>query len=335
MPNTNEFDQAMFEDSSTINFGGEDGFDLFAGFDEETDETGADAADTTGAEGAATQDSEDTGDEESAGTETEDAEQDAPTTEQPSGPEKLTFTAKIDHKEQEISIGADELPTIYQKAANMDRAVQRADAAKQDAERYKGVVNNVAALARKLDYSGDTPEDAIAAMISGITKSQRDSKVQELVSGGTAQEVAEFIVDQRMQSAETVDTAEPDTANEDDPQDTSEADDGSAEQAPSQEQFAKDLQELLARRPELVSSNGKFPEEVIQAYVSGENLTVAYLDYESKKNAAEKQALEKQTKVLKHNQESARRAPVKGVSSSGGTGGKEDPWLAGFDDEYW
>ena len=62
---------------------------------------------------------------------------------------------------------------------------------------------------------------------------------------------------------------------------------------------------------------------------------ITYLDYESKQSAAEKQALEKQNRIFRQNQESANRAPVKGVSGSGGISSKEDPWLAGFDDPYW
>ena len=184
MPNNNEFDQAMFEDSSTIHFGGDGEFDFLAGFDETNEHASAEAEDTTAAEGAEPQVSDSEGTEESAQAEPESAEEEAPTTELPSAPEKLTFTAKIDHKEQEVSIGADELPAIYQKAANMDRAVQRAEAARQDADRYRGVVDSVAALARAMNYDGDTPEETVEAMISGITKSQRDNKVQALVSGG-------------------------------------------------------------------------------------------------------------------------------------------------------
>lgn len=337
MPNNNEFDQAMFEDDSTVQLGGYGDQELFAGFDDEEQASAdpANAEDTTDAEtaeGAETQDSG-TGDSEEDAGAPEDQEE-APTTEQPSAPEKLTFKAKIDHKEQEISIGADELPTIYQKAANMDRAVQRADAARQDADRYRGVLDNVASLAQMLNYSGDTPEAAIEAMISGITQSQRESRVQELVNGGTAQAVAEFVVDQQMNSAgrgSSIPASQEEAA--DVPEDTVTEESGGS--APSQEQFAKDLRALLDRRPELVGKTDKFPEEVLQAYIGGENLTVAYLDYEAKQAAAEKKALEETNRVLKHNQESARRAPVKGVSSSGGTGGKEDPWLSGFDDNYW
>ena len=338
MPNNSEFDQAMFEDNSTVQLGGYGDQELFAGFDDEeqasvSDANAEDTTDAETAENAETQDSGTDGAEESANGAPEDQEE-APTTEQPSAPEKLSFKAKIDHKEQDVSIVPEDLPVIYQKSVNMDRAVQRAAEAQKELERYKGVVGSVASMAQMLNYSGDTPEAAIEAMISGITKSQRESRIQELVSGGTAQAVAEFVVDQQMQSAvqRSTEQAPNDDAN-DVPEDTIAEEAGG--DAPSQEQFAKDLRALLDLRPELVGKTDKFPEEVLQAYISGENLTVAYLDYEAKQAAAEKKALEKANRVLQHNQESARRAPVKGVASSGGTGGKEDPWLAGFDETYW
>ena len=339
MPNNSEFDQAMFEDNSTVQLGGYGDQELFAGFDDEeqasvSDANAEDTTDAETAENAETQDSGTDGAEESANGAPEDQEE-APTTEQPSAPEKLSFKAKIDHKEQDVSIVPEDLPVIYQKSVNMDRAVQRAAEAQKELERYKGVVGSVASMAQMLNYSGDTPEAAIEAMISGITQSQRESRVKDLVDGGTAQEVAEFVVDQQMQSAAR-DTAAPENPNDTQTgQEDAAADDAAVGSAPSQDQFASDMQALLKRRPELVSKTDKFPEEVLKAYIGGENLTVAYLDYEAKQAAAEKKALEEANRVLQRNQESARRAPVKGVASSGGTGGKEDPWLAGFDETYW
>ena len=78
-----------------------------------------------------------------------------------------------------------------------------------------------------------------------------------------------------------------------------------------------------------------FPDEVLQAYMEGENLTVAYMEYEMKQAAAERAGLQEQNRVLQQNQKSAARAPVKGVSGGGETGGKEDFTLAGFDDPDW
>lgn len=331
----NEIEQQAFEDESTIHFGGDgEEIDFFAGFD---DDAGAQVAPTTEQQSAEPEDSSEA--EESAAQDGDGTE--APTTEQQSAePEKLTFKAKIDHQEQDVSIEADELPTIYQKAQNMDRAVQRANKAQQEMEQYRNNMEEIASMARALGFNGDTPEAAIRAMMTGVTSSTREQRVEALVNDGTAKEVAEFIVDQQMKPVPAPQTHDPETEeqkqdNEPDIQDEAEGDVDDANQPPTPEQFNMDLQKLLALRPGVLESGAPFPEEVLQAYMAGENLTVAYLDYESKQSAAERQELEKQNRIFRQNQESAQRAPVKGVSGSGGITSKEDPWLAGIDDTYW
>lgn len=320
----NEFDSSLFEDSSTVHFEDDGGaeFDFLAGFDDEVTDAGEAGADTT-AEPAETV--EGTGDE--ADTEGfDEGGEEAPTTEQTetqteASPTKLTFRVKIDHQDQDVSVDESELPGLYQKAANMDRANQRANEAKQEAAQHKEYIDRIAQAARVLDFQGETSEDVIQAMLDGITASARDAKVQSMMDAGTAKEVAEFIVNQQMQA----EPARPAQA-EQPPAETG--------GAPTPEQFSKDLQSLLTRRPELRDLK-EFPEEVLSAYAQGENLTVAYLDYESRRNASERNAFENQNKILKQNQESANKAPVRGVAGSGANTAKEDPWLQGFDDEYW
>lgn len=331
----NDIEQKAFEDESTIHFGGDgEEIDFFAGFD---DDAGTQAAPTTEQQSA---EPEDSGEAEESAAQDGDGEE-APTTEQQSAePEKLTFKAKIDHQEQDVSIEADELPTIYQKAQNMDRAVQRANKAQQDMEQYQNSMEEIASMARALGFNGETPEAAIRAMMTGVTSSTREQRVEALVNDGTAKEVAEFIVDQQMKPVPVVQTHEPEVEDgqqqeEPDIQDEAAGDVDDGSQPPSPEQFNLDLQKLLARRPGILESGKPFPEEVLSAYMKGENLTVAYLDYESKQSAAERQELEKQNRIFRQNQESAQRAPVKGVSGSGGITSKEDPWLAGIDDTYW
>ena len=331
----NDIEQKAFEDESTIHFGGDgEEIDFFAGFD---DDAGTQAAPTTEQQSA---EPEDSGEAEESAAQDGDGEE-APTTEQQSAePEKLTFKAKIDHQEQDVSIEADELPTIYQKAQNMDRAVQRANKAQQDMEQYRNSMEEIASMARALGFNGDTPEAAIRAMMTGVTSSTREQRVEALVNDGTAKEVAEFIVDQQMKPVPAAQPHEPEAEEqrqqkEPDIRDEAEGDVDDGSQPPSPEQFNLDLQKLLARRPGILESGKPFPEEVLSAYMKGENLTVAYLDYESKQSAAERQELEKQNRIFRQNQESAQRAPVKGVSGSGGITSKEDPWLAGIDDTYW
>lgn len=315
---SNEINGSLFEDSSTIHFGGdgEEAFDFLQGFD---DAGAAEATDTTDA--SATEE----GAEQTA--QGEETAEGAPTTEQAQGQDqptsnKLTFKAKVDHQEQDVSVDESELPSLYQKAMNMDRANQRANTARQEADGYKSYIEQIAETARTLDFQGETAEQVIEAMLSSVLGTAKDAKVEALVSGGTTKEVAEFIVDQQMKAAEHT---QPTT------QTRPIAEEGAA---PSAEQFSKDLQQLISKRPELRSMQ-EFPEEVLAAYAQGENLTVAYLDYESRKTAAEMKALANQNKIFKQNQESANKAPVKGVTGSGGTDAKEDIWLKGFDDNYW
>ena len=338
----NDMDQSLFEDESTLHFGGEEGeeFDYLAGFD---NDTGSVQEAPTTEQDAAEQAREvsDTGEAANAESGCEDPG-DAPTTEQTEDQAgKLTFKAKIDHQEQNVSIGTDELPTLYQKAQNMDRAVQRANQAQQDAEQYRKSMAEFAAKARALGAEGETPTDVLRALMDSITSSARTQQIEELVSGGTAKEVAEFVVDQRMKSAAAQEQTapevrEPEAAAEkaEEPEDASQAKDG-VQEPPSPEQFNLDLQKLLSLRPEILETGKPFPDEVLNAYMKGENLTVAYLDYESKQTAAEKQTLEKQNRIFQQNQESAKRAPVRGVAGSGGIDSKQDPWLAGIDDPYW
>lgn len=327
-------EQTAFEDESTIHFGGDGAeFDFLAGFD---DDASASEAPTTEQQSAENQEGSET--EESDGQDVGDAE--ASTIEQQSTePGKLTFKAKIDHQEQDVSIEADELPTIYQKAQNMDRAVQRANKAQQDMEQYRSSIEEIASMARGLGFDGTTPEEAIRAAMNDMTHSTREQRVEALVNNGTAKEVAEFVVDQQMKPApaaephetEAEEQQQAEAETQEEPADGT--DHGST--TPTPEQFNLELQNLLARRPELLESGKPFPEEVLKAFMAGENLTVAYLDYESKQSAAERQELEKQNRIFRQNQESAKRAPVRGVSGSGGISSKEDPWLVGFDDPYW
>ena len=255
----NDIEQKAFEDESTIHFGGDgEEIDFFAGFD---DDAGTQAAPTTEQQSAEPEDSGEA--EESAAQDGDGTE--APTTEQQSAePEKLTFKAKIDHQEQDVSIEADELPTIYQKAQNMDRAVQRANKAQQDMEQYRNSMEEIASMARALGFNGDTPEAAIRAMMTGVTSSTREQRVEALVNDGTAKEVAEFIVDQQMKPVPAAETHEPEAEeqqqdNEPDIQDEAAGDVDDGSQPPSPELNAITGKYILAetdRQLELARQQG-------------------------------------------------------------------------------
>jgi len=308
-----------------------DDFDFTAGFDSTGSEDTAVTENPT--EGDTTPE---TGTEEPAPAEEanpSETSESAPTTEQ--GPEdngKLHFTAKIDHQEQEIDLDPKELPTIYQKAANMDRAVKRATDIENQVAELQGRLSDIASLARVLNFEGDTDEAVIAAMREGLTDGARKSQIDAMVGEGTSQQVAEYIADQRIkEAAQAKQQAVPSAPDE--------------SGVPSPEQFSKDLQELLELKPELKNPGTQFPDEVLQAYMGGANLKDAYFRWETTSTAAKNAELEernaelaKQLKILQQNQASAQRAPVRGVSSGGGAASgqqAEDPYTAGFDDDYW
>jgi hypothetical protein len=326
----------VFSNSSDVTLDTEGTLDLFAGFDDTapvTETTGAneDTAESTGDESADTQEAStrDTTQEELPAAETEAT----PTTEQQPQTDDhgdLTFNAKINHQEQSVTLSRDELPAIYQKAQNMDRAVQRANAAKEELGRYKAMVDQAMGLAKVMNFSGETPEATIEAMVNGISETARNSQVSAMVEAGTTQEVAEYIVDQKMKDArESVAETEVQSPS-------AEEETADAVQLPTTEQFSADLQTLFQKRPELRSAQSPFPEQVLKAYMAGENLTAAYLEYEAQQNAQELETLRQQNRVYQQNEAAAQKAPIKkGVSASGGTQQKEDPMLAGFDEPYW
>jgi hypothetical protein len=103
---------------------------------------------------------------------------------------------------------------------------------------------------------------------------------------------------------------------------------------PSQEQFSKDLKVLLQKRPELEQTGRLLPESVLKAYLQGENLLAAYLEYEGEQNSRELTELRRQNQIYQQNQSAAELAPIRKGVSGGGVQG-EDPMLAGFDEPYW
>lgn len=333
METREEMNAEVFGNSSDfdVNGGGanEPEYDIFAGWDDGIPQK----AEADGEPVASEADLPEPAPEEEQEAQQADAETEAPTTEQ-TEPKKLSFRAKIDHKEQDVSIREDELPAIYQKAQNADRAERRASEAKATADTYKAYMDKMARVAGLMNFSGETLEGKLDALYEGIVGSAKESKVKELVEAGTAQEVAEFVVNQQMKDAEQgMATAgvqdEPEAADKG-------GNDGTQQQPPTPEQFQQDLQALFARFPDAAGDGAEFPHEVMEAYIRGENLTVAYMDHRVRNAAAENQRLKEQNRILQQNQASAKKAPIhSGVSGSTGRQKAEDPMLAGFDDKGW
>lgn len=261
-----------------------------AGDDQEED-TGTDAYDDTHT----------TGDGE--GGESEDGAADAPTTGQETTRPKLKFSAKIDHKVQDVELDETELPTIYQKAQNADRTRSKLD-------KMQPLVDKGTKLAKILGY------DTMDAMLDAAEKSYREGEVERLKGEGVHPDVAEELVESRTKKA--IESIPVEKSDEDAGRD-----------------FQGEVADLLKVHPELRGT--QLPASVVNACVAeGKSLVGAYEAYARKQAEAETKAVKAENKRLKQNADAARRAPVRGVSKGGKTNtDPDDPFIAGFNSDRW
>lgn len=258
---------------------------------------------------------EQTAEDQAPGTETQ---QEVPTiepTETPTEKRRLKFKAKYNHQEQDVDIDEDDLPNIYQKslfADSLQEKLKKADAEKADIE----------ALAKAMKYENG------AAMIAAARDNFRKSEIERLVDDGASEEVAEWIVDQRMGLKPAAATPEPTTVQEDTP--------AQEQNAPAERDFQKEVAQLVKAYPELKGS-GPLPQEVVDATIKGgRSLIEAYTSYKAGQAEAELKKLKNENQILKQNAASAARAPVTGVSGGGATDTKPvDPFLEGFNSRYY
>lgn len=230
----------------------------------------------------------------------------APTTEQETERPKLKFSAKIDHKVQDVELDETELPTIYQKAQNADRTKAKLDKAQP-------LIDKGNKLAKILGY------DSMDAMLDAAEKSYRDGEIERLKGEGVHPDVAAELVESRTKRAiesvpaeETVD-----------------------ETSSTGRDFQGEVADLLQAHPELRGT--QLPASVVNACVAeGKPLVRAYEEYARKQAEAENKAVKAENKRLKQNADAARRAPVRGVSKGGKTNtDPDDPFLTGFNSDRW
>lgn len=228
----------------------------------------------------------------------EPTKQDAPHT-------KLKFKAKIDREDREVEVDESDLPSLYQRAQNHDRAQNKL-------ARLSPLVDSAEAMARMMGY------DNLQAMIDKAEEGYRESEVRRLKREGVHEEVARDMVQRRMEEAGR-------EAKEKEQEETN---------APAgARNFRTETAELLRQRPELQGK--KLPEEVVKSCIyQGKNLMVAYAEYEANKEKAEAESLRQRIRILEQNQASAAKAPVKGAVGGGAADTKpEDPFLMGFDSD--
>ena len=311
--NTNTIPAASEEFETFLPEGWAEGDNIFdvdswTGGGDQADESdaGDEQEEVTEAEEGAEDETLTTGGDEAAEESGEDGDN-APTTEQETERPKLKFSAKIDHKVQDVELDETELPTIYQKAQNADRTRAKLD-------KVQPIITKGNRLAKILGY------DSIDAMLDAAENSYREGEIDRLKGEGVHPDVAAELVESRTRKAmEAIPAEQPDTDDE--------ADTG--------RDYRGEVADLLQAHPELRGT--QLPASVVNACVAeGKPLVRAYEEYARKQAEAENKAVKAENKRLKQNADAARRAPVRGVSKGGKTNtDPDDPFLIGFNSDHW
>ena len=249
----------------------------------------------------------------------EGEEEEAPTTEtetpaQEPTSNKLRFKARVDHEDVEAEIDESDLPTLYQKATATDR--------------YQAKLAKVSPLMDRLErMAKNAGYESAEAMLDYEENYARDTAIDNLVKQGTPREIAEDYVDRRFGAAAT-------PAAEQNATGAGETGDSvNQQQKPAARDFAEEVRELWAMRPDL--RGVQIPSEVAAAAANGQNLSLAYFAYEAKQAKASADTLRKENEVYKQNAAAAAKAPVKGVSGGGATDTQpKDPFLIGCDSDW-
>jgi hypothetical protein len=221
----------------------------------------------------------------------------------------LKFRAKIDHEEMDVSLNPSDLPSLFQKAQNHDRMQARHD---RDSKRLSDLEN----VAKELGY------ESLDAMMENARSSNRNKLVKELVDGGTAREVAEYVVDQKLSAKQT------------DVKSVKSTEKAADAPATEENEFSAQVAELFHARPELRGVLKELPQEVTADVLAGKKTVLAsYTAWERKQLKAENEKLKNERNLYAQQADAAAKAPVRGANVAGSAQQeKADPWLAGFDD---
>lgn len=219
--------------------------------------------------------------------------------------EKPTFRVKFNHEEKEISY--DDAAPYIQKGMKYDR--------------LEATFNEGTKLARELGYQ------SMSEMIQAAKDNYINGRIQELVDEGVHEDVARMAVEHKMQS--TLHKAETEAAEAEAQAEAQAQQYVAQKQQSAQEARMQELKGQVEAFREVYPNVVELPPEVIDATVKGTPLIVAYAKYEVRQ-------AQKELQTFKQQQETAKRAPVKGVTKHGDSGNQaEDLYLAGFDDDSW
>lgn len=268
---------------------------------------------------------EQTGTEPTTATETGDANFGEPTTAEETTPptteveapvaepNKLRFTARVDHEDTDVELDESELPTVWQKATATDRYQRKL-------AEVNPIMERLERMAKANGY------DTAVAMLDAQEAYDRDNAIEQLMKEGTPRAIAEDYVSRKFGNPSPAQT--PEKAAE-----TVEAKAETQPNNPPARDFTAEVNELWTMRPDLKGKT--LPSEVARAAVNGQNLTLAYFAYEAKQAQETAEQLRQENNTYRQNAATAAKAPVKGVSGGGATDTKPaDPGLAGFDSTW-
>lgn len=228
--------------------------------------------------------------------------------------QKIKVKYQFNHEDVEEEIDPAALPEIMQLARSSELYKARAT----QSQEAKALHEKTMVVAKILGY--ESPE----ALMEDVLNNSRNSEREALLSKGNSEEIVDdYLARKYGAKAATIDKPAEEPAP-------------AAEPAVEKHEnsFKEQARELLREFPDLRGQ--RLPQEVITACASGKaTLLDAYRAHKAKSDTAELNRTKKENQILKQNAASASRAPVKGVSKTGGAKGTpEDDFLRGFNSDY-
>lgn len=243
------------------------------------------------------------------GSEAGEGELPATETEPEIKPSVIRFEATVNHKKTPVELNESELPGLYEKAFAVDKYRNKLQA--KNAELAEAEL-----VSKMLGYG------TVKEMLAAARASYENTEVEKLVSEKVHPTIARDTVERKIKELESSVTKTRKTADAD-------ATPDGAKASPGSRDFKPEVAQLLEAYPELKGK--QVPQEVVDAALKGQTLTVAYSQYRQRQMQAEFERLQKENQTLKQNAETAKRAPVRGVTRGGPTNEKaDDPFLRGF-----
>jgi hypothetical protein len=232
-------------------------------------------------------------------TPTEETEVEAPETQeqetQTEQPEQTPFL-KVKYNKEEMELDEERARELAQKGLNYDKTIERLQALESDPR-----LSFIEDLAQQ---HGMTPDEYIEA----VQQQREQSRIDELVSQGISEEVAQELLESRRDREERKKEKE-----------------AKAEEEKKNAEFGEFFNYFReANGREYVPNQDKIPENVWESVNQGVPLKFAYMAHENSQ-------LRTQLSTLKQNQSNAQKAPVGSVTAHGGNEiAAEDDFMRGF-----